>query len=118
MPIKVNEAIDTDTAELITVIRVTGSAYIDGIYTRGTETTLKMLASVQPLTGRELQALPEGERAKELLKFISKRVIFSGDDRTELSADIVVHDNKRYKIINSGNYMLMKNNYLYNCQFD
>lgn len=51
-----------------TVTRYSASAYgTDGRLDAPTTSTFSILASVQPLTGRDLQRLPEGLRTAELL---------------------------------------------------
>ena len=52
-----------------------GSTGTDGIWTPGAESTLTIRGSWQPLTGRELEQLPEGyrERARAKLNTNAKR---------------------------------------------
>jgi hypothetical protein len=103
MPIRVSEAIDTDTAEMIIIQRQSGS-YIDGIYTRGLIVNIKCLASVQQPDDKELQRLPEGQRDKDLRKFISVKPIFTVSDRDGSNPDIVVYKGAKYEIINSADW--------------
>ena len=51
MPINVSEALDTDTAEIITVNRTTGG-YVDGVYQENVSATFKTIASMQQQIGR------------------------------------------------------------------
>lgn len=104
MPINVSEALDADTAEVITVVRTNGGGYVDGLYQEGTETIFKTIASAQQPTPDELEALPEGERDKSIFKFISKKPLFTTKDRDGEAADVVIHKGIRYKLISSGDW--------------
>ena len=46
----------------LTVERTTGSGYINGQWNPGTTSSFTIKASVQPITGRDLEALPQGRR--------------------------------------------------------
>jgi hypothetical protein len=48
--------------------------YVAGVFTPAATSTVSVIASVQPMTGRDLQRLPDGLRAMELL------VVFSVDE--------------------------------------
>lgn len=104
MPINVSEALDTDTAEIVTVERSLGGAYVDGIYQKGTLSTFKTLCSVQQPSPNELQNLPGGERDKDVRKFISKKTLFTTRDRDGTIADTVLYKGFRYKLISSGDW--------------
>ncbi len=103
MPINVSEALDADTAEIITVERTTGS-YIDRKFVKDPPTTFKTLASAQQPLPEELQVLPEGERDKSIFKFISKKPIFTVKDRDGLPADVIIFKGNRWKVISSGDW--------------
>lgn len=49
-----------------TVKRPAETTYVNGRAVTGVVTTLEVKAHFQPMTGRELQRLPEGERSKEM----------------------------------------------------
>jgi len=104
MPVNVSEALDSDTAEIVTVERTSGGGYVDGIYQKGTTSTFKTVCSVQQPTPDELQNLPEGERDKDVRKFISKKVVRTASDRDGLIADVVLYKGNRYKIISAGDW--------------
>ena len=104
MPINVSEALGTDTAEIVTVERTSAGAYVDGLYQKGTVSTFKTMCSVQQPSPDELQSLPEGERDKDIRKFISKKSIRTTSDRDGLIADIVLYKGVRYKIISAGDW--------------
>lgn len=104
MPINVSEALDIDTAEIVTVQRTSGGGYVDGIYQKGIVSTFKTVCSVQQPTPDELQNLPEGERNKDIRKFISKKPVRTASDRDGLIADVVRYKGFDYKIISVGDW--------------
>lgn len=104
MPINVSEAIDSDTAEKITVERSTGDDFVDGLFVKGTTTTFNTLASVQQPTPKQLEILPEGERSKNPRLFISKKALRTTNDKDQIIADIVIFKGQRFKIIATGNW--------------
>lgn len=100
MVINVSEAINTDTAEIITVERDGGTGdFVDGLFVKGGITTFKTLASVQQPTPKQLQILPEGERDKNPRLFISRKPLRTTSDRDGTIADIVIYKGIRFKII-------------------
>ncbi len=104
MPIQVVEALDVDTAEIVTVVSKSGGSYVDGLFVSGAETTKKALASVQPPTPEQLQTLEEAERTKDIRVFyINKKVITGGISGGE-QADEISHKGIRYKVIGLGDW--------------
>jgi hypothetical protein len=105
MTINVSEALDSDTSGIIRVERSDNTgAYVDGIYIFGATTIFKTVCSVQPATDEELQALPSGERNKDVRKFISKKALRTGQDRDNGVADIAIYNSIRFKIIKLGDW--------------
>lgn len=104
MPINVSEALDSDTAEKIVVERKTGGGYVDGLYVEGSISTFKTLASAQPATPDEIQIQPEGERDKDIFKFISKKPIYTTKDREGEEADVIIFKKKRWRVISGGDW--------------
>ena len=104
MPINVSEALCMDTAEVVTVTRTTGGGYVDGLYVKGGQSTFKTICSVQQPSPKELQNLPEGERDKDIRKFISKKPVFTTNDRDGDIADSIRYKGNNYKIISAGDW--------------
>lgn len=104
MVINVSEALDSDTAQIVTVVRTSIGEYVDGLYVEGSTSTFKTLASVQQPTPKQLEILPEGEKDKDVKLFISKKPIYTTDDEARLPADKVIYKGNRYKIIRSGDW--------------
>tara|TARA_R110000744_G_scaffold20470_1_gene53738 strand:- start:10029 stop:10382 length:354 start_codon:yes stop_codon:yes gene_type:complete len=105
MTITVSEALDSDTAIIVTVERQSGG-YIDGLWVDGTPTIFKTLCSPQPASAKERQILPEGDRDKDIFKFITKKPLRGVSDRDELSADIVIFKGNRYTILSPADWDL------------
>lgn len=62
----------------------------DGRLVPGSQSTFSILASVQPMTGRDLLRLPEGQRTKENLKIWSQTQLFTsgaGQDPDTVAVD-------------------------------
>ena len=104
MVINVSEALDSDTAEIITVERTSSGSYIGGLYVKGSKSTFKTFASVQQPTPNQLMILPEGEKDKNIRLFISKKYIRTTSDKDGLIADVVVYKGIRYKVISSSDW--------------
>lgn len=104
MPINVSEAIDSDTAEIITVTRYTGGSRINGIWQPGTPSQFKTLASAQPASADDLQNMPEGERDKVIFKFISKKPIRTVQDRDGEEADEITFKGSDWRVIKGGDW--------------
>lgn len=58
-----------------TVHRPPAGAYVDGEWVEGPSSPFSVLASIQPLTGRELEALPEGMRTRGRFKMYTEAVL-------------------------------------------
>lgn len=78
-------------ASTYTVTRQSASAYgDDGVLDAPTTSTVTIRACVQPVTGRELQRLPEGLRTRELLSVWTATQLFTqgaGQDPDLLDID-------------------------------
>ena len=98
MVINVSSALCGLTSEKVLVERTTGG-YVDGIYQKDAPTTFKMIASVQQPTPDDLQNLPEGERNKDIRKFISNKLVRTASDRDGFNADLITYKGIKYKII-------------------
>lgn len=104
MPINVSQAICSSTAEKILVERNAPGGYVDGIYVPGATSSFFTLASVQQPSPKQLQVLPEGERDKDLMLFISKKKINTVSDRDSTEADVILRKGIRYKVIHSADW--------------
>lgn len=99
MPINVSEALDSDTAILTVVERKGSGGYVDGVYVKALDSLLKVLISPQQPTPEEAMVLPEGERNKDMFKFICNKLLRPTIDKDNIQADRVKYDGNWYKII-------------------
>jgi hypothetical protein len=58
--------------ETIQMITKSGGSYVDGRFVAGSETSTTIIASVQRLSMRDRELLPEGFRASETLKIYTE----------------------------------------------
>ena len=99
MPINVSEALDSDTAIIVTVERTSGSKYIEGLFVKGNKSTFKTVCSPQQPTAQDLQTLPEGDRDKDIFKLITKKPVRTASDRDKTDADVIIFKGMRFKIV-------------------
>jgi hypothetical protein len=86
-------------AETVTLKTYTGGSYVDGLWTGQTDSSLSISATVRPLTGDELQMLPEGQKNKNPHRFISYYPISLTDTIIASSIEfkiVKVKDNSRH----------------------
>lgn len=99
MPINVSEALDADTCAKVMVERVSPGSYVNGLYVPGTTSNFGTLASPQQPTPKQLEMVPEGERDTDIMLFICKRKVRTGDDSNDLQPDIILWNNERWKVV-------------------
>ena len=75
----------------------TGARGTDGRYTAGASVDTPIQASVQPLNGRDLQTLEEGDRQKDTKKFYTLASVKTADQHTGDSADHLIVDGISYE---------------------
>lgn len=56
------------------------------------------LGSVQPLSGRERQELPEGDRQRVTLKVYTTSAVFTANQYTDTPEDVIVIDGERFRV--------------------
>lgn len=82
-----------------TVKRTVAGAYINGVYVEGPESTITIQASVQPVSGQDLVAIPEGRRASDMVKIYTDSDLFGqGDAGSGQSPDRLTYRGKDYEI--------------------
>lgn len=91
----------------ITVLRTSPGAYgADGNWVEGTQTTLTLAMSVQPLSVEEMDALPEGRRNSKSVKIYSGDELLPADQTSGQNADIVVWIGKNYEVVGCNPYQM------------
>lgn len=86
-------------AEKITRLRFSESIGADGRPERTLEDESTIRASIQPISGRQRQALPEGIRQTVDLRLYTKSELRTADDQQGVPADHVVIDGEAYRVV-------------------
>lgn len=74
---------------------------------KGDEVELEVWGNVQPLRFRDLQQLPESDRAKEWIKIYSVDPIYAATQGADgHQADEVLWDNYRWRVMKSHKYQM------------
>jgi hypothetical protein len=91
------EALGTDT---YVVTRSTSAQGDDGHgrVAAGAITTLPIVASIQPASGRVLERLPEGERSGDFIRVWTATPLQTTDATTGLAGDTLVYKGKSYQV--------------------
>lgn len=72
--------------------------FVKGRYKEGDSTTRKLVASVQPLTPREIQLLPEGRRERWSLKVFTRDPLFVNDTLAKTAASVITYKSKKFEV--------------------
>lgn len=82
-----------------TIKRTVAGAYVNGVFVEGSESTITISASVQPVSGQDMVAVPEGRRASDMVKLYTDSDLFcQGDAGSGQSPDRLVWRGKEYEI--------------------
>lgn len=81
------------------VTRSLGGEYIKGRFVAGNTETIKMVGSLQPIGGRELKHLEEGERIKDHYTFYSDERLSIVDASDLSQADVIQIDDDSYRVV-------------------
>ena len=65
--------------EAITVTRTAEGSYVSGRYVAGASEELEAAGNIQPLSGKELMQLAEGDRQREIQKIYTAFSLQNGD---------------------------------------
>lgn len=83
----------------ITISRDPGGTWSNGRFTPGVRTnTAGVVASFQPLRGKEVEMLPEGDRDKRSGKLSTATEIKSADRDSQLMADQIIFDGDTWEV--------------------
>ncbi len=85
--------------EAITLHRRAVGTRSEGRYTPGAAVDSIIYASVQPLSGRELERLPEGERQKHSVKVYTETELRTSDQAADTLADLLVINSGTFKVL-------------------
>jgi hypothetical protein len=83
----------------IIIKRDTAGTWSNGRYTQGTRSTIAdVVASFQPLRGKEIEMLPEGDRGKRSGKLYTATEIRAEDRTAQLMADQIIYDGDTWEV--------------------
>lgn len=94
--LNLSAAFNANTTTSATHERETAGGYVDGYYVPGATTTATIKASIQPLSAKEYQNLPEGIRNEASAKCITQFALQPGDR--------VIDGGDRYKVLSCDNW--------------
>lgn len=93
-----------------TVTRASGvGSYVEGVFVPASTSTTGVVACVQPVSGRELQRLPEGLRAKELLSVFTVAALLVA--APGVRPDVVAIDGSNWQVERVERYAELGNYY-------
>lgn len=81
------------------VTRMSAGYYKDGRYVPGDTETLTIRGSLQPIGGREIKLLEEGERVKDHFFFYSNEPLSIIDTKALGRSDVMEINGETYKVI-------------------
>ena len=82
----------------VTITRYAAGSYVNGSYVAGATSSISATMSVQPMNGRDLLLLPEGQRTRNFLKGYSSVVVYTADQAASKKADVVTVGSKNYEV--------------------
>lgn len=82
----------------LTITRYSAGTRVKGTWVEGTPSTFEADYSVQPLTGREMQLLPEDRRTTQSYRLYGDTKLYTVDVNTGTNADRVTIDGETYEV--------------------
>lgn len=92
------------------VSRHASGSYVDGRYVAGVLETLTVEGSMQPLSGRNIEMVEEGERITDYFTFWSDKRLSLASTVTLGRSDVITINNETYKCVGT-RIFLNKTNY-------
>ncbi|MBN8472333.1 hypothetical protein JYJ95_38010 [Corallococcus exiguus] len=74
------------------------SSLVDGVAVEAAGESFSILASVQPLSGRERQLLPEGQRSEERLLVVTATELRVADVSARREGDVLVYRGEDFEV--------------------
>lgn len=92
-------------ARKITVSReLPGSYDVRGQFIKGAQSNLEITASVQPISARERELLPEGTRIKEIFKLYTTTELLPPRGTPPVGGDVVTINGQKYLVTSCQDY--------------
>lgn len=81
------------------------SGFIDGFWIKANPAYIdeEFKGDFQPVSGKDLNLLPEGERLKSLVKIYSIRPLYASGERVNTESDLILYNNDIYKVLTTYN---------------
>ena len=98
--------IDLPTTEIKVTQPTEGGEYVNGRYVPGEKRIVFNMASVQPLSGSEIQMLPEGRRNMEAINIFTELRMFVSDEKNNRKASLIEYDGKNYEVHKVDNWAI------------
>ena len=96
MKMDLSDVISTFASHITVLRRSAGDWTNDGVYQPHPHSQVGIDAVVLPVSGRELETVPEGLRGFENKQIITTVPLYAANDGHD--SDVIVHDNARYRI--------------------
>jgi len=93
-----NIVVSSGVSQADNTISARTDGYVDGLFDDGTSSTFDIVISAQPLTGRELQILPEGERTRRYMKGYTATRLYTASQSSASKADRLVFDSTTFEV--------------------
>ena len=81
------------------ITRMNAGSYVDGRYVPGTTETLSLKGSMQPIGGRDIEMVEEGERITDYYTFWSLERLSLANTVSLGRADVITINNETYKVV-------------------
>uniref|UniRef100_A0A6M3M0V9 Head-tail joining protein n=1 Tax=viral metagenome TaxID=1070528 RepID=A0A6M3M0V9_9ZZZZ len=75
-----------------------GSRGTDGRFTRGAATVSTIQATVQPMNGKELSTLPEGDRTRRGIKLYTTTQLLTADQDAKRLSDRIIYQTETFEV--------------------
>lgn len=79
------------------IIRQPDGQYVKGRWVKGGDTTMEIMASVQPATNDDTQNLPEGKRIERAVRIYTDALL--NVDGADNNGDVLVWQGRHYRVI-------------------
>jgi hypothetical protein len=95
--------LDSDLCSAFSILRTTGN-YVEGGWASDQPVTINSQGAVRNTSGKELEMLPEADRAAELLSFRSVDRMYTTNAAGMMTSDVLVYQGDQYRVILVKNY--------------
>lgn len=85
-----------------TILRTLPGQYVDGKWIEGAQTTVPILASVQPVTAEDQVVMPAGKRLSDYVKLYTSTELIPLSENAQQQPDRLVWRGRMYECIELG----------------